>query len=219
MHIMACQFPTVTLTPLQVDKVCTDLQTAVRVEKSTKKIRKIEPDFYRSVTEVLRTLRAELESSVTSDRDRYDELKERIRQVESQFEQFFKLRFAKLLLLSLHEVKAEEWGQLTTEERSFLQNQQKTMADLFRRYRDVSAEVAPEPVVLERKTEKREETPEAPSSSEEEFVLVRILSDLPPIAQDERDYYLRSNDVVHLKNEFASMLISRGWAKKINLSV
>ena len=56
-----------TLTPIQVDKVCTDLQTAVRVEKSSKKVRKIESDFYRSVLEALRTLRIEAESAVASD--------------------------------------------------------------------------------------------------------------------------------------------------------
>lgn len=215
-----------TLTPLQVDKVCTDLQTAVRVEKSTRKIRKIEPDFYRSVTEVLRTLRGERDNSAAVDQDRYDKLKERIKQVDVQFEQFFKLRFAKLLLLSLHEIRPDEWGQLTSEERSFLQNQQKTMEDLFGKFKDMSSETEEEdsdeteeekPSSKKKPKEKETTKDKKKTVQEDEFVLVRILSDLPPIAQDERDYFLRNNDVLHLKNEFASMLISRGWAKRIDL--
>lgn len=207
-----------TLTPIQVDKVCTDLQTAVRVEKSTKKIRKIEPDFYRSITEVLRTLRNERDASAAVDQDKYDELKDRIRQVEIQFEQFFKLRFAKLLLLSLHEIRPDEWNQLTTEEKSFLQSQQKTMEDLYRKYKDISVETENELVEVEQKVVAGAPKKEKGPVQKEEFMLVRITSDLPPIAQDERDYFLRNNDVVHLKSDFATMLISRGWAKKIDPS-
>ncbi len=198
------------LTPIQVDKICTDLQTAVRVEKGSKKVRKFEPDFYRSVREALRTLRIEAEGVVATDIEKYMKLKERIMQVETDFRVFFQLRFSKIMRLSLHEVDAEEWGQLTSEEKDFLHTEQRIVDDLVHRFLD-TGEPSKEPLrVKEKEVAQVEEQVEEDSG--DQYVLLRILSDLPPIAQPEGDYFLRANDIVHLKQNFANMLVSRKWA-------
>ena len=204
-----------TLTPIQVDKVCTDLQTAVRVEKSSKKVRKIESDFYRSVLEALRTLRIEAESAVASDIEKYMKIKERIKQVETDFTVSFQLRFSKLMKLSLHEIEGEEWNQLTTEEKEFLEKQKQTIQEMMRRFTDTSERETPVPTVTREEIELHPQ-PEN-KKVEDSYVLVRITSDLPPISQPEGDYVLRNNDIVHLKEGFATMLISRKWADKIQV--
>ncbi|MCL5439851.1 MAG: hypothetical protein AAE987_02085 [Thermoplasmataceae archaeon] len=207
-----------TLTPVQVDKVCTDLQTAVRVEKSSKKIRKIESDFYRSVLEVLRTLRIETDNVVATDIEKYMSLKSRIKQVESDFTVFFQLRFSKLMKLALHEVDPEEWSQLTSEEKDFLKAQQRSLNEYLTRFMDTGQETPP-------LSEEKIQVPvidinQPPAENrEDDYVLVRIVSDLPTIAQPEGDFYLRNNDIVHLKRDFANMLISRKWAEKMNIVV
>ena len=207
-----------TLTPVQVDKICTDLQTAVRVEKSSKKIRKIESDFYRSVLEVLRTLRIETDNVVATDIEKYMSLKSRIKQVESDFTVFFQLRFSKLMKLALHEIDPEEWSQLTSEEKDFLKAQQRSLNEYLTRFMDTGQETPP-------LSEEKIQVPvidinQPPAENrEDDYVLVRIVSDLPTIAQREGDFYLRNNEIVHMKRDFANMLISRKWAEKMNIVV
>ncbi len=46
-------------------------------------------------------------------------------------------------------------------------------------------------------------------------VLVRITEDLPVIAQPDRDYRLRKEDIVNLKPDFAGLLIKKGWGVRI----
>ena len=204
-----------TLTPIQVDKVCTDLQTAVRVEKSSKKVRKIESDFYRSVLEALRTLRIEADGAVASDIEKYMKIKERIKQVETDFTVFFQLRFSKLMRLSLHEVDGEEWNQLTSEEKEFLEKQKQTIQDMIHRFTDTSERETTVPAVTTEEIELQPVTEQ--KKVEDNYVLLRITSDLPPISQPEGDYVLRNNDIVHLKEGFAKMLISRKWAEKVQI--
>lgn len=203
------------LTPIQVDKVCTDLQTAVRVEKSSKKVRKIEPDFYRSVLEALRTLRIEADGAVASDIEKYMKIKERMKQVETDFTVFFQLRFSKLMKLSLHEIEGEEWNQLASEEKEFVEKQKQTIQDLMHRFTDTSERETVVPPVTAKEIEQHAVIPG--KKEEDEYLLLRITSDLPPISQPEGDYFLRNNDIVHLKEGFANMLITRKWAEKIQI--
>ncbi|EQD50215.1 hypothetical protein B1B_11315 [mine drainage metagenome] len=203
------------LTPIQVDKVCTDLQTAVRVEKGSKKVRKIEPDFYRSVLETLRTLRIEADGAVASDIEKYMKIKERIKQVETDFTVFFQLRFSKLMKLSLHKIDGEEWNQLTSEEKEFLEKQKQTIQDLVRRFTDTSEKEVTAPTVSAKEIEQQADLEGKKTAGE--YLLLRITSDLPPISQPEGDYFLRNNDIVHLKEGFANMLIARKWAEKIQI--
>ncbi len=203
------------LTPIQVDKVCTDLQTAVRVEKGSKKVRKIEPDFYRSVLEALRTLRIEADAAVASDIEKYMKIKERIKQVETDFTVFFQLRFSKIMRLSLHEIDGEEWNQLTSEEKEFLEKQKQTIQVLMRRFTDTSEKEVPAPAVSAKEIEQQADL--EGKKAEDEYLLLRITSDLPPISQPEGDYFLKNNDIVHLKEGFANMLIARKWAEKIQI--
>jgi len=66
------------------------------------------------------------------------------------------------------------------------------------------------PTDLSLSGETLEETP-----SDEEYLIVRILEDIPPFAGPERDYELSKEDVVILPTLIARALISRGKAEEI----
>lgn len=49
------------------------------------------------------------------------------------------------------------------------------------------------------------------------MLLVRILENLPPIAQPDGDYYLHKNDILYLNKTFAEILHKRGALSYINI--
>jgi DNA replication initiation complex subunit (GINS family) len=57
-------------------------------------------------------------------------------------------------------------------------------------------------------------------SSDDEYTLVQILQDVEPF-QDEnsRNYHLKKEDVLNLPNQYAKILVKRGVAKKIDMSI
>ena len=85
-----------TLSQQQIDQIYADLQAAIRVESNSKKARKIEPDFYRKVVDAIDSMNQEADSLIRSNIDRYLRIKERVRQLESDFRTFYILRFGKI---------------------------------------------------------------------------------------------------------------------------
>jgi DNA replication initiation complex subunit (GINS family) len=57
-------------------------------------------------------------------------------------------------------------------------------------------------------------------SSDSKYTLVQILQDVEPF-QDEnaRNYHLKKEDVINLPNQYAKILVKRGVAKKIDMSI
>jgi Uncharacterized protein conserved in archaea, COG1711 len=155
---------------------------------------------------------------VATDIEKYMSLKSRIKQVESDFTVFFQLRFSKLMKLALHEIDPEEWSQLTSEEKDFLKAQQRSLNEYLTRFMDTGHET---PAVSEENIQVPDLDIKVPTAEtrEDDYILVRIVSDLPTIAQPEGDFYLKNNDIVHLKRDFANMLISRKWAEKMNIVI
>ncbi|MGC8506372.1 MAG: hypothetical protein ACP5NK_06680 [Thermoplasmata archaeon] len=206
-----------TLPPTEIDKIYSDLQSAVRVEKNTKRIRKIEPKFYSRIVEALDSLEEESIKQAPVNIDEYIAIKQRKTQIEHEFNSFFQLRFTKILRLSVYDMD-DELSQLIDIEKEFLSR----VKTIVKAEYDVLLNRA-KPAQETRK-EKGEPGPEIRIIPQEpakytkrdtdEYVLVRIIGDQPPIAMPERNYYLRDNDLVHLRKKFADLLINRKIAVK-----
>lgn len=217
-----------TLNPAQIDKVSDELRSFLRVEVRSKKLKKLDPAFYKNVTSALETLKEEADIYlVKQDITSYINLKARINDIERDFKALFQRRFEKIATLSIYDLDSELMNALTPEEKEFITRLHNIMQDQY------NILLNKLPAVEEEKPEPGgEEAPEAepqagdalPAHEEvpsetprDEFQLVRILGDQPPIAQPDRDYYLHDNDLVYLPEKFAEILIKRKAAVKINL--
>ncbi len=206
-----------TLPPTEIDKIYSDLQSAVRVEKNSKRIRKIESKFYSRIVEALDSLEEESIKQAPVNIDEYIAIKQRKTQIEHEFNSLFQLRFTKILRLSVYDMD-DELSQLIDVEKEFLSRVKtivKAEYDVLLNRAKPAQEVRKEKV--EPAPEIRMIQPEPAKYTKkdaDEFVLVRIIGDQPPIAMPERNYYLRDNDLVHLRKKFADLLINRKIAVK-----
>lgn len=216
-----------TFTPPQIDKVSDDLRSFLRVEVRSKKVKKLDPAFYRNVTEALETLKAEAETYlVKQDITNYINIKERIDYIERDFKALFQRRFEKIATLSIYDLDSELMNALTPEEKEFITRLHNMMLDQYNFLlnkiptREEKAEVQEEeePEAAPEKVGEKGKEPEQEAPAREEYLVVRILGDQPPIAQPEGDYYLHDNDLVYLSEKFADILIKRKAAVKTNLA-
>lgn len=213
-----------TFNPAQIDKVSDDLRSFLRVEVRSKKVKKLDPNFYKNVTEALDTLKSEANIYlVKQDITNYINLKERIDYIERDFRALFQRRFEKIATLSIYDLDSELMNALTPEEKDFITRLHNMMHDEYNfllnkisqkeEEAEEQEEEEPEPEVEEEKPEEKK-----PDEKKEDYLVVRIMGDQPPIAQPEGDYYLHDNDLVYLPANFAEILIKRKAALKINLA-
>lgn len=212
-----------TLTPAQIDRIASDLKSFLRVEKKSKKVKKLEGGFYREIVDALETLRAESEKLLKKqDISNYISINNRIQELERDFRDFFQRRFSKMAVLSLYDLDPDLMNSLTGEEREFITKLHNMMSDelnhLLLKERATREEIESEvSVKSDRETEESSEEavePEAPQA-DKSYILVRVLGDQPPIAQPDRDYYLHDNDLVYLPEKFANLLLKRKSAVKV----
>ena len=218
------------LSPVQIDKVIDELRSFLRAEVRSKKIKKLDPAFYKNVTGALATLKDEADGYLRKqDITNYITIKERTTDIERDFKALFQRRFEKIATLSIYDLDTELMNSLTPEEREFIVRLHNMMQDQYnvllnkippsqadgQEAEEEENEAVPEPAGTET------EAPEIPEVSEKTggvgYIMVRILGDQPPIAQPDRDYYLHDNDVVYLPEKFAEILIRRKAATKIEL--
>ena len=218
-----------TFTPPQIDKVSDDLRSFLRVEVRSKKVKKLDPAFYKNVTEALETLKAEAETYlVKQDITNYINIKERIDYIERDFKALFQRRFEKIATLSIYDLDSELMNALTPEEKEFITRLHNMMLDQYNfllnkistKEEETGEPQEEEPEAGPEKVEEKEKEPETEEETpaREEYLVVRILGDQPPIAQPEGDYYLHDNDLVYLPENFADILIKRKAAVRTNLS-
>ena len=213
------------LTQAQVDKFTEELKSMLRVETKSRKIKKLDHGFYKGLVEVLTSLRFEADGYLHSnDITNYIKVNERIKNIESDFKAFFEKRFEKIAVLSIYDIGLDLIELLTPEERDFLTKLHVGMQDEFNRIlqkteekkREIVPETAPANEVVvppqESKSLIKEDTSRA-----QNMVPVMITEDQPPIAQPDKNYYLRSNDIIYLNESFANLLIKRGSAVRINI--
>jgi len=208
----------VTLTPAQIDKVSDELRSMIRAEIRSRKIRKIDPSFYKSINSALYTLRTEAEVYLKNqDIGKYIQIKNRADDLERDFKSFFQRRFEKIATRSIYDLDGELMNSLTPEEKEFITELHNAMRD---EYNALLSESKP---VTEQNTEEtagvieKEIVAAKPKPEADKKVIVLITTDLPPIAQPERDYFLHKNDILYLSESFADMLIKRNSARKLNL--
>ncbi|MCL4338021.1 MAG: hypothetical protein M1129_06940 [Candidatus Thermoplasmatota archaeon] len=221
-----------TLDPTQIDKVASDLRSFFRAEFRSKKIKKLDPAFYKNVTSALDSLNEEAEKSLKAqDITSYMDLKKRVSDLEKDFKALFQRRFEKIATLSIYPLDSELMNTLTPEEKEFIvrlhnmmQDQQNLLINKLPAPQEPKeeAQVKPEkPLAPAKEPESEEE--EEPALEEpleqkgSEYALVRIFGDQPPIAQPDRDYYLHDNDLVYLPEPFADILINRKAAQRVSL--
>lgn len=215
------------LNPAQIDKVSDELRSFLRVEVRTKKPKKLDPSFYKNITNALETLKEEADIFLQKqDITSYINIKEKINDIERDFKAFFQRRFEKISTLSLYDLDSELMGALTPEEKDIITELHNKMQDQYNlllnkiphavEAEEEEPQEAIEPPV-EAQEEPAEEIPVPDAAQASQLLLVRILGDQPPIAQPERDYYLHDNDLVYLPENFAEILIKRKAAVKINL--
>ncbi len=211
-----------TLTPAQIDRIASDLKSFLRVEKKSKKVKKLEGGFYREIVDALETLRAESEKLLKNqDISNYISINNRIQELERDFRDFFQRRFSKMAVLSLYDLDSDLMNSLTGEEREFMTKLHNMMHDELNhlllkeraRREEDEEESAGEPATSgEEVTEGTEEPAQEQGGK---YSLVRIVGDQPPIAQPDRDYYLHDNDLVYLPEKFADLLVKRKSAVKV----
>lgn len=214
-----------TFTPAQIDKVSDELRSFLRVEVRSKKVKKLDANFYKNVTDALETLKDEAESYlVKQDITNYINLKARINDIERDFRALFQRRFEKIATLSLYDLDSELMNSLTPEEKEYITRLHNMMQDQYNMLLNKTiAEEEPEEKPedeqekKERKEPVKEPLEEEKPTGDDGFSIVRIVGDQPPIAQPEGDYYLHDNDLVYLPSKFADILIKRKAALLVHL--
>ncbi len=224
-----------TLDPTQIDKVANELRSFFRAEFRSKKIKKLDPSFYKNVTSALASLNEEAEKSLKAqDITSYMDIKKKVSDLEKDFKALFQRRFEKIATFSIYPLDSELMNSLTPEEKEFIVRLHNVMQDeqnllinkiSIQREKPEESHEQPEeekPVeqepAIEESAEPIEEAEIPQAKSQSEYVLVRIMGDQPPIAQPDRDYYLHENDLVYLPGDFADILIKRKAAQKIVLN-
>ena len=207
-----------TLTPAQIDKVSDEIRSMIRAEIRSRKIRKIDPSFYKNINSALYTLRTEAEVYLKNqDIGKYIQIKNRADDLERDFKSFFQRRFEKIATRSIYDLEGELMNALTPEEKEFITELHNAMRDEYNALLSESKQVAEQeseetPGVVE-----KEIVAVKPESKADKKVVVMITTDLPPIAQPDRDYFLHKNDILYLPESFADMLIKRNSAMRLNI--
>lgn len=213
------------LTPAQVDKISEELKSVLRVEVKSKKIKKIEPNFYKVIVNALESLNSDAEDHLSNQNiTGYIQTKERISEIEKDFKAFFQRRFEKIATYSIYDLETDLMNSLTPEEKEFITRLHNAMQDeydhLLLKRKEKKPENLEEHVTKdEHVIEKESIESEAKDLEKEEdsYILVRIVGDQPPIAQSDKNYYLHDNDLVYLPNKFAEILINRNSAVKTDI--
>jgi DNA replication factor GINS len=198
------------------DKLLEDIKSMLFSERKSRKLNKIEPNFYKNIYSLFVELNAEKERVVSTDITEYMEITKLLDDARKNFKAFFQVRFEKIAKYSVYDEIEEFLYNMSPEEKGIIRDLNEQMKNYYNDFigatRPVEEEKEEEPI--------REEGEEpAPEMHEpeiekgevtEELVPVRILKEQPPIAQPEGDYYLHKNDVIYIPPSFARMLNSHG---------
>ena len=202
--------------PQDVENLFLDLQSAIRAEKSTKKVRKIDPSLFVTVPELIRFLQDEAEKSAATDIDRYIQIKERLRQIERAFKSLFQIRYSKIVRIPVFDNKSDEIGNLSEEEREFIDVIYSRVKEQFNQLLGIKTVEAKEKAIVLNSDEKKDSTMR---SNQDDYVMVRIVGDQPRIAQADRNYHFRDGDVVFIRGALAELLMKRKIAVPVNFNL
>ncbi len=208
-----------TLTPAQIDKVSEELRSLIRVEIRSRKIKKMDPSFYKTVNQALLTLRSEADVYLNNHEiGKFIQIKSRADDLERDFRSLFQRRFEKIATRSIYDLDTELMNSLAPEEKEFVTHLHNMMLDEYNLLLNDSKATATVTQPTEDKDTVKEIAPPTQTQKVDSDMLVLITADLPPIAQNDRDYFLHKNDIIYLSESFANMLIKRNSARKLNIA-
>ncbi len=224
---MAMVFAIIMIDVSKYDKLLEDLKAMLFSERKSRKLNRIEPNFYKNIHTLFVQLTAEKDRVVSSDITEYMEITSLLAEVRKNFKAFFQVRFEKIGKYSVYDEIEEYLYNMSSEEKNIMKELNSQMKGYYADFTAITTqneeieetpqdmekvetpveEAIPEPDALEHDTEEPDVA--------EEMVLVRILKDQPPIAQPDKDYYLHKNDVLYISRSFAKMLNAHGFSSYI----
>ncbi len=202
------------------DKTLEDLKSHLFSERKLRKLDKLEPNFYKNIHSLLIELDVEKNDMLLkAEIKKYMDITHLIDEIRKNFKAFFQIRFEKIARYSVYDMRDSILENMTPEEKNIIK-ELSSKIDAY--YSDFSGVRQPEEKT-EEETEIMDELQTSTAGQEIEvknkepqssknviYKLVRIIQDLPPIAQPEKDYYLHKNDVLYLPEDFSEILHRRG---------
>ena len=178
------------------DKLLEDLKAMLFSERKSRKLNKIEPNFYKNIHSLFIDLNGEKDMVVSRDITEYMEITRLLDEVKKNFKAFFQVRFEKIAKYSVYDEIEEYLYNMSSEEKNIIKELNGQRKGYYNDFIGITRRAESEEIsaVEEEKEEPYEERIPQPEEEEttvvDEPVLVRILKDQPPIAQPDRDYYL-----------------------------
>ncbi|WMT51764.1 MAG: hypothetical protein RE471_02505 [Ferroplasma sp.] len=198
------------------DKLLEDIKSMLFSERKSRKLNKIEPNFYKNIYSLFVELNAEKEMVVSTDITEYMEITKLLDDARKNFKAFFQVRFEKIAKYSVYDDIEEFLYNMSPEEKGIMRELNEQMKNYYNDFigatRHVEEQKEEETLQeeIEEPTRKIPEPEIENNEATEDLIPVRILKDQPPIAQPEGDYYLHKNDVIYISPSFARMLNSHG---------
>jgi len=202
------------------------IDDAVRMEKENSKLSALDDDFYQQSRTFLQSLYEELKNYEPGS-SKYNIIQRGLKNTRDQIEKLFELRMWKLLKKSA--LKGEDDASfdtttLTVEERKTYNELRKTITLHQQLIFNITEhkETDIEPVTGDAAQEQNIKTETSDNSKRnitDEYIVVRVLQDIPQFRGiDMHDYTLAKDDVAVLPGINADALCKRDIAVKINLS-
>ncbi|AGO60670.1 hypothetical protein FACI_IFERC00001G0690 [Ferroplasma acidarmanus Fer1] len=214
---MAMVFIMIMIDISKYDKLLEDLKAMLFSERKSRKLNRIEPNFYKNIHSLFVELTEEKDRVVSSDITEYMEITKLLDEVRKNFKAFFQVRFEKIGKYSVYDEIEEYLYNMSPEEKNIMKELNAQMKGYYDDFTGITRqteeipEMPEEENIVEEPPEKNITEPEIEEAPvPEEMVLVRIIKDQPPIAQPDRDYYLHRNDILYISGSFAKMLSSHG---------
>ncbi len=212
---MAMIFAIIMIDVSKYDKLLEDIKSMLFSERKSRKLNKIEANFYKNIYSLFVDLNAEKERAVSTDITEYMEITKLLDDAKKNFKAFFQVRFEKIAKYSVYDEIEEFLYNMSPEEKGIMRDLNERMKNYYNDFIGAirsEKEEKEEPVQsIEEEPSQKESEPEIMSPNvTEDPIPVRILKDQPPIAQPEGDYYLHKNDIIYISPSFARILNSHG---------
>ncbi len=201
------------------DEIIENLKAQILSERNSGRINRIDSNFYREIRSIKDELQDEQKKNI-QDITVYMDITGLYDELKKLFHSFYELRFSKIAKFAVYDIDDDIYN-LTPEEKTFYEDLKKQMniyfKNLFEGEDNETNEESSNANEIEEINSEINEIDSESNQVNDDYVILRITENQPPIAQPERNYYLHKNDVVYLKSGLADILIKRNVAVKINI--
>ncbi len=216
-----------------IERISKEIREYYRIESVNQSIQKIKPNFYNEVKEAIATLSEMATKSVSDSKiESYRKIMDKKEIMEKNLRNFLLKRYEKLLRDSLFDISSKTYEPLAPEEKVFIMENHNRMMNYLDRIlkpEDESPDgegsseegiVETEPPEREEKTiqkSKDESSESLPKRNMEDLVPVSVIADYLPLSTSFGDFYLHKADIVYLPSDTTEILVSRKYAKRLNI--